>query len=134
MNRDHQKTINAKPLESQARHHDLTDITPSPWTVESHRDTEGGYIIREARHEQLSWCADGYDISEEEGERRSLITAQHNTNNIGLIKAAPSLFSALRNLLESPDIGRAQAIEVLEEINPHWSEMKITCGENEVSS
>lgn len=133
MNRDHQKTINAKPLESQARHDDLTDSTPSPWTVESHRDTEDGYIIREARYEQLSWCDEGYEISDEEGDRRSLITAQHNTNNIRLIQAAPSLCSALRNLLVSPDIGRVQAIKALENINPHWSEMKVTCGENEVS-
>lgn len=129
----HQKAINTQPEEIQAQHDNLTDITPSPWTVESHRDTEGGYIIREARHEQLSWCDEGYDISEEEGERRSLVVTRRNTNNVRLIEAAPALFAALRMLLESSDIGRAQAIEVLEEINPHWQEMKVTCGENEVS-
>jgi hypothetical protein len=133
MQHQHQKAINTQPQENQAQLDDLSDITPSPWTVESHRDTEGGYIIREARHEQLSWCDEGYDISEEEGERRSLISTQHNTNNIRLIQAAPALFSALRNLLVSPDIGRAQAIELLEEISPHWREMKITCAEKEAN-
>lgn len=106
MQQQYQKAINTQPQENQSQLDDLADITPLPWTVESHRDTEGGYIILEARHEQLSWCDEGYDISNEEGERRSL---------------------------GSPEYGRVQAIEVLEEINPHCLEMKITCGENEVS-
>ena len=41
------------------RHDDF--ITPFPWTVESHPDTEGGYIIREARNEQQTWCDQGYE-------------------------------------------------------------------------
>lgn len=133
MQQQPQKAINTQPQENQARFDDLADITPLPWTVESHRDTEGGYIIREARHEQLSWCDEGYDISDEEGERRSLVAARRNSNNVRLIQAAPALFAALRNLLVSPDIGRVQAIKALENISPHWQKMLITGNENEVS-
>lgn len=133
MQQEYQKTINTQPQENRARLDDLDNITPLPWTVESHRDTEGGYIVREARYEQLSWCDEGYDVSDEEGDRRSLVAAQRNSNNMRLIQAAPALFSALRNLLVSQDIGRVQAIEALENINPHWREMKITCAEKEAN-
>ena len=58
MNRDYQKAIDSQSLESQSQNDDLADFMTFPWAVESHRDTEGGYIIREARHEHLSWCYD----------------------------------------------------------------------------
>ncbi len=61
--------------------------TPFPWTIESHPDTEGGYVIREARHEQQTWCDQGYDISLEEGDRRSLLVTSHDAGNIRLLQA-----------------------------------------------
>jgi len=121
-----QQVMNAEPLEPQLRPQDELEITPFPWTVESHPDTEGGYIICEVRHEQQIWCDQGYDISDDEGDRRSLIVARHNAGNIRMLQAAPELFSALRNLVFSPLTGREPAIRVLECINPHWWEMKIS--------
>lgn len=102
-----------------------TTITPFPWTVESHPDTEGGYILHEARHEQQVWCDQGYDLSEEEGNRRSLIVARHNVGNLRLLQAAPELFAALRDMVALPHESRAAAIRVLESINPYWWDMKI---------
>ena len=75
--------------------------TPFPWTIDSHPDTEGGYVIREARHEQQTWCDLGYDISTEEGDRRSLLVARHEAGNIRLLQAAPALFVVLRDLVTS---------------------------------
>ena len=72
--------------------------TSFPWTIASHPDTEGGYVIHEARHEQQTWCDQGYDISTEEGDRRSQLAAQHEAGNIRLIQAAPTLFVSLRDL------------------------------------
>jgi len=108
-----------------------TAITPFPWTVESHPDTEGGYILHEARHEQQVWCDQGYELSEEEGNRRSLIVARHNVGNIRLLQAAPKLFAALRDMVSLPLESRATAIRVLESISPYWWDMKITHQENE---
>lgn len=98
------------------------EITPAPWTVESHPDTEGAYIVKEARHEQQTWGPDGYDISDEEGDRRDLIVERRDRSNIRLIQAAPLLFEALRDLLLLPDRGRNEAVEVLESICPNWQE------------
>ena len=106
-------------------------ITPMPWTVESHPDTEGGYIIHEARHEQRVWCDQGYDISEDEGNRRSLIVACHNVGNMRLIQAAPVLIAALRDKVMSPVKGKDTAISALEKVNPHWQEFKISSEQSE---
>ncbi|OGQ95905.1 MAG: hypothetical protein A2521_02920 [Deltaproteobacteria bacterium RIFOXYD12_FULL_57_12] len=106
--------------------HDLIDeniefeTTPRPWTVEPHPDTEGAYIVREAQHEQQTWGPDGYDISEEEGNRRDLVVEQRDANNVRLIRMAPALFEILGNLLLFPDTGREQALETLESITPDW--------------
>jgi hypothetical protein len=118
--------MNTETLEPQLRPQDESEITPFPWTVESHPDTEGGYIIREVRHEQQIWCDQGYEISDDEGDRRSLIVAHHEASNIRLLQAAPELFSALRDLVFSPLTGRESAIKVLEGISLHWWEMKIS--------
>lgn len=101
-------------------------ITPFPWTVESHPDTEGGYILHEARQEQQVWCDQGYNISEEEGNRRSLVVAQHNVGNIRFLQAAPELFASLRNLVVAPLMARESAIKVLEGISPNWLGLNIT--------
>lgn len=111
-----------------------TAITPFPWTVESHPDTEGGFIIHEARHEQQIWCDQGYDLSEEEGNRRSLVVARHNVGNIRMIQAAPELFAALRDMVSSPLKARDSAVRVLEGISPYWWDLKITRNPNEFSS
>ena len=106
-------------------------ITPFPWTVESHPDTEGAYIIHQARHEQQVWCDQGYDISEEEGHRRCLIVARHNVGNIRLLQAAPELFASLRSMIASPREAKALAIRALESVSPYWWDMKITCHHTE---
>ena len=96
------------------------EITPGPWTVEPHPDTEGAYIIKEARHEQQIWATDGYDVSEEEGDRRDFIVVRRGAGNVRLVQFAPDLFEALRNLLLHPNVGRQLAVEVLKSIGPDW--------------
>lgn len=96
------------------------EITPGPWTVEPHPDTEGAYIVKEALHEQRIWGTEGYDVSDEEGDRRDLIVERRDTGNVRLIRIAPELFEALRNLLLFPDTGRERAIETLKSISPNW--------------
>ena len=99
--------------------------TPFPWTIESHPDTEGGYVIREARYEQQTWCDQGYDISTEEGDRRSLLVARHEADNIRLLQAAPVLFVALRDLVTSTGTAAAAAHTALEAIFPDWQQLEI---------
>ena len=96
------------------------EITLGPWTLKPHPDTEGAYIINEARHEQLTWVTDGCDVSEEEGDRRNLIVERRDAGNVRLIRIAPELFKALRNLLLFPDAGKDRAVEVLKSIGPNW--------------
>ena len=98
--------------------------TPFPWTVASHPDTEGGYVIREARYEQQTWCDQGYDISTEEGDRRSLLVARHEAGNIRLLQAAPVLFVVLRDLVTSTGTASA-ARTVLERLFPDWQQLEI---------
>ena len=98
--------------------------TPFPWTIASHPDTEGGYVIREARHEQQTWCDQGYDISTEEGDRRSLLVARREAGNIRLLQAAPVLFVALRDLVTSTGTATA-ARTVLESIFSDWQQLEI---------
>ena len=99
--------------------------TSFPWTIASHPDTEGGYVIREARHEQQIWCDQGYDISLEEGDRRSLLVARHEAGNIRLLQAAPDLFVALRDLVTSTGTTVATARTMLETIFPDWQQLEI---------
>lgn len=96
------------------------DTTLGPWTVASHPDTEGAYIVEEARYEQMTWGPDGYDISDEEGDRRDLIVERRNAGNTRLIALAPMLFEVLRNVVLFPDTGRESAIALLEYITPNW--------------
>ena len=98
--------------------------TPFPWTIASHPDTEGGYVIREARHEQQTWCDQGYDISLEEGDRRSLLVTSHDAGNIRLLQAAPVLFVALRDLATSTGTATA-ARTMLESLFPDWQQLEI---------
>ena len=106
-------------------HAEPSFCTPFPWTIASHPDTEGGYVIREVRHEQQTWCDQGYDISIEEGDRRSLLVARHDAGNIRLLQAAPALFVALRDLVTSTGPAAAAARTMLEAIFPDWQQLEI---------
>jgi len=114
------KEKNASPntKQNQVLVQDEFESTPEPWTVESHPDTEGAYIIREARYEQHVWVPEGYDLSDEEGDRRNLIVERRDSANIRLIQAAPGLFLALLFLLQYPETGKVHAIETLRTICP----------------
>ncbi|MCL7489731.1 MAG: hypothetical protein M8357_16310 [Desulfobulbaceae bacterium] len=116
------KEKNASPVTEQNRGlaRGEFECTPGPWTVESHPDTEGAYIIKEARYEQQVWGPDGYDVSDAEGDRRDLLVERRDAGNIRLIQAAPELFHALGNLLQNPETGKAQSIEILRSIGPNW--------------
>ena len=105
--------------------HNSSFCTPFPWTIASHPDTEGGYVIREARYEQQIWCDQGYDISIEEGDQRSLVVARHEAGNIRLLQAAPVLFVALRDLAASNGITAKAARTALEAIFPDWQQLEI---------
>ena len=112
------------PNQQEHPHAEPWFCTPFPWTVASHPDTEGGYVIGEARHEQQTWCDQGYDISTEEGDRRSQLAAQHEAGNIRLIQAAPTLFVSLRDLAFSAGTAPA-ARTMLEAIFPDWRLLQI---------
>ena len=117
--------MNHLPNQQEHPHAEPSFCTPFPWTIESHPDTEGGYVIREARHEQQTWCDQGYDISTEEGDRRSLQVARHEAGNIRLLQAAPVLFVALRELAAPSGTAAAAARTVLESIFPDWQQLEI---------
>jgi len=117
--------MNHLPNQQEHPHADSSFCTPFPWTIQSHLDTEGGYVIREARHEQQTWCDQGYDISIEEGDRRSLMVARHEAGNIRLLQAAPVLFVALRDLVTSSGTAAVAARTVLESIFPDWQQLEI---------
>jgi len=110
---------------------DNSFCTPFPWNVDSHRDSEGGYVVQEANQEQLVWCFQGYDISDEEGERRDQIAAQHETGNIRLIQAAPELFVALREMVNTSGVCAPEIFAVLESVSPEWRQLVVLCHHEE---
>jgi len=114
-----EKSASSAIERNHGQHPDGFEITPGPWTVECHPDTEGAYIIKEARYEQQVWGPDGYDVSDEEGDRRDLLVERRDAGNIRLIQAATDLFYALGNLLHNPETGKAQAIEILGSLGPN---------------
>lgn len=65
------------------------------WTVEPHPDTEGAFNIRESNAEEVRWVDDGYDISDEEGDRRGEIAEEHKKGNTRMIEQAPRMFGCL---------------------------------------
>lgn len=117
--------MNYLPNQQEHSHAEPSFCTPFPWTIASHPDTEGGYVIREARHEQQIWCDQGYDISTKEGDRRSLLVARHEAGNIRLLQAAPVLFVALRNMVTSTGATATAARTALEGIFPDWQQLEI---------
>jgi len=125
--------MNHPPNQQEHPQAELSFCTPFPWTIASHSDTEGGYVIREVRHEQQTWCDHGYDISTEEGDRRSLLVARHEAGNIRLLQAAPALFVALRDLVTSTGTTAAAARTMLEAIFPDWQQLEIQRNQGEQS-
>jgi len=123
-----EKSASSAMERNHEQHLDGFEITPGPWTVECHPDTEGAYIIKEARYEQQVWGPDGYDVSDEEGDRRDLLVERRDSGNIRLIQAAPEILHALGNLLHYPETGKAQAIEILRSIGPNRSAFVIDQG------
>jgi hypothetical protein len=75
--------------------------TPGPWTVVHHPDTEGAYTILEANREQRHWVFDGYEISDEEGDRRAKVAEERSERNQKLIEAAPDLLDILECITRS---------------------------------
>lgn len=116
--------MNHLPNQQEYPHAEPSFCTPLPWTITSHPDTEGGYVIGEVRHEQQTWCDQGYDISLEEGDRRSLLVARHEAGNIRLLQAAPILFVPLRDLATSTGTATA-ARTMLESLFPDWQQLEI---------
>ena len=122
--------MNHLPNQQEHQHAEPSFCTPFPWTIASHPDTEGGYVIREASHEQQTWYDQGYDISTEEGDRRSLLVARHEAGNIRLLQAAPVLFVALRDLATSTGTATA-ARTMLESLFPDWQQLEIQRNQGE---
>jgi hypothetical protein len=77
----------------------IMNHTPAPWHVEI--DEYGLYRIREAAHEQDTWVFEGYEQSDEEGDRRSNIAAEHDEGNRRMIEAAPRLLAELKRMVEN---------------------------------
>ncbi len=70
--------------------------TPEPWEVSKDPDMYGRYTIDRAAHEQNEWIDEGYEISDEEGERREEEAAERDEGNRRLIQAAPKLLTLLK--------------------------------------
>lgn len=74
-------------------------FTPRPWEVERDAGQYGRYTILQAAHEQNEWIDEGYEISDEEGDRRAELSNTRDENNRTLIQAAPDLYEAASNLI-----------------------------------
>ena len=73
--------------------------TPEPWEVSRDMDNYGRYTILGAAHEQNEWVDEGYEISDEEGDRRAEEAQERDEGNRVLIQAAPDMLSALQDAL-----------------------------------
>ncbi len=73
--------------------------TPEPWEVSKDPDMYGRYTIDQAAHEQNERIDEGYEISDEEGERREREAAERDEGNRLLIQAAPLILAALQDAL-----------------------------------
>ncbi len=67
--------------------------TPEPWSVDR-TDDYGSYRVHEAAREQNKWVDEGYEINNEEGERRNAIAELHDEGNRRLIQEAPAMLKA----------------------------------------
>ncbi|MGH9892585.1 MAG: hypothetical protein ACREA0_11475 [bacterium] len=71
----------------------MSNHTPGTWTVCSDPSLYGGYIIEQAAREQNEWVAEGYEISDAEGDRRGEVAAERDQANAILIGAAADLLA-----------------------------------------
>jgi hypothetical protein len=77
-------------------------FTPGPWRV-NRGDEYGQYWIIEVATEQDDWVNEGYHLSDDEGERRAIVSTQRDLGNARLIAAAPDLLTACKRLLQGDD-------------------------------
>jgi hypothetical protein len=78
----------------------MLDITPGEWEVVKRSSEDlGTYRLRQAAREQNEWVTDGYEIDEDEGDRRAAVADRHDANNAKLMSKAPDLHRALEATL-----------------------------------
>ncbi len=76
----------------------MASYTPGPWGVTPENDLPGVYILDAAKREQEDWVNEGFDISDEVGDRRQEIADAHSAANARLIAAAPVLLMAAKQV------------------------------------
>jgi hypothetical protein len=77
----------------------MLDITPGEWEVVKRSSEDlGTYRLRQAVLED-EWVTDGYEIDEDEGDRRGAVAERHEVNNAKLMCKAPDLHRALEATL-----------------------------------
>ncbi len=69
-------------------------FTKHPWQVNSDLDQYGYYYLSQAAEEQEDWVNEGFETSDDEGERRQEIANLHDSHNSRLMQAAPTLLRA----------------------------------------
>lgn len=74
--------------------------TPEPWTVEPDPYGCGRYQIRERIAEER-WVEEGYEVNDEEGDRREEIANLHNRGNSRLIERSLPMFKALKAIADT---------------------------------
>ena len=89
-------------------------FSETPWHVNPDLDQYGFYQLSEAAAEQEDWVNKGFEIGDEEGERRQEIANLHDSNNACLMQAAPILLRACLEALEC--IHEGQTFEASEEL------------------
>lgn len=74
--------------------------TPGPWEVSKDMDMFGRYTILKAAHEQDDYVTEGYEISDEEGDRRGQEAEENDEGNRVLIQKAPDLLELVEQAFE----------------------------------
>ena len=89
-------------------------FSETPWHVNPDLDQYGFYHLSEAAEEQEDWVNAGFEIGDEEGERRQEIANLHDSHNARLMQAAPELLRACLEALEYIEAGKTfEASEAL---------------------
>lgn len=81
----------------------MSNHTPGTWTVCSDPSLYGGYIIEQAAQEQNEWVAEGYEISDAEGDRRGEVAAERDQANATFIGKAPEMYEFIREVAYGGD-------------------------------
>ena len=81
----------------------MPNVTPGDWNVEPNGDQFGHYVLGVAQREQETWVNEGYDVSDEEGDRRQEVANAHDEANAKLLSAAPALFAALERAVQAAE-------------------------------